>query len=60
MPKQPAVVIGLTTIDAHRDRNVRVKVEATDVTTTGFNAKFSTWFDSVTYGLAASWIAVTA
>lgn len=60
MPKPPAVIMGFTLLDAHRDKNLRVRVTAEDVTTTGFNAKFITWSDSVTYGLRASWIAITA
>jgi hypothetical protein len=60
MPKQPAVILGFTSLDAGADKNLRARVEATDVTTTGFNAKFTTWSDSVTYGLSASWIAIAA
>jgi hypothetical protein len=59
MPTQPAVIMGLTNLDAGAGKNLRVRVEAVDVTTTGFNAKFMTWADSVTYGIIASWIAVT-
>lgn len=60
MPKQPGVIIGLSSVDTDGGKNVRVSVVATDVTTTGFNAKFTTWSDSVTYGLAASWLAIAA
>jgi hypothetical protein len=55
---QPAVIMGLTHLDAGTEKNLRVRVEAVDITTTGFNAKFITWADSVTYGVMASWIAV--
>jgi hypothetical protein len=48
----------LTHLDAGAGTNLRVSVEAGDITTTGFNAKFTTWDDSVTFGVTASWIAV--
>jgi hypothetical protein len=58
--KPPAVILGLTSVDAAEGKNLRVRVEAANVSTTGFNVKFTTWFDSITYGLRASWIAVGA
>jgi len=58
MPTVPAVILGFTSVDAGEGKNVRVRVEPENVTTTGFNAKFSTWADSVTFGLKASWIAI--
>jgi hypothetical protein len=54
----PAVIMGITHLDAGTEKNLSVRVEAVDITITGFNAKFTTWADSVTYGVIASWIAV--
>jgi hypothetical protein len=55
----PAVIMGLTGLDADAGKNLRVFVQAADITPTGFNVKFQTWHDSVTYGIRASWIAMT-
>lgn len=57
-PNEPSVIMGITKLDAGATTNLRVNVEAADVTTTGFNARFTTWDDSVTFGVSASWIAV--
>jgi|SRR5215510_222369 len=60
MPKTPAVILGFTNLDANGEKNLRVRVEPENITTTGFNVKFTTWSDSVIYGIRASWIAVAA
>jgi len=56
--KKPAVTCGLTSLDAAQGTNLRARVEVLDVTATGFNMRFTTWGDSVTYGMSASWLAV--
>ena len=54
---KPSVVIGLTLVDTHKDQNVRVRAEVTQVTTTGFNIKFKPWHDSITYQIGVNWMA---
>lgn len=54
----PQVVIGLASIDTGSGPGVRITVAASNITRYGFDAVFTTWLDSVAYGLAANWIAI--
>lgn len=52
--RPPTVVVGLSDLDAAR---VRVKIEATSITATGFNLHIFTWSDTLLYGVHANWFA---
>lgn len=53
----PTCIVWLTGFDFLKGKNFRIKAEVIDITTTGFNIKIGTWYDSVLYWAAASWIA---
>lgn len=54
----PTVTVGLTNLDVDHERNTRVEVYPTDVTSEGFNVTYRTWWDSRIWGLGVSWIAI--
>jgi hypothetical protein len=56
----PKVVVWLNSVDLSSSHNWRVKVLATDVTTTGFVLHIESWADSVLYTAGATWIALPA
>ncbi|XP_028412127.1 uncharacterized protein LOC114534853 [Dendronephthya gigantea] len=56
-PEIPKVIISLTMLDTHKDRNVRIRVLAQKVTKEGFEAVFRPWDDSVIFQLGVSWMA---
>lgn len=53
----PTVACWLTHIDSHMSKNHRMKVEASNVSTEGFDLDFCTWSDSVVHELEAGWLA---
>jgi len=57
--EQPEVVCWMNRIDMATgdDRNWRIRVYASNVTTKGFTAHIDTWSDSILHGAAMCWIA---
>lgn len=53
----PKVVVWLKMLDMAHDHNWRITATATKVTAKGFTINLDTWFDTVLYAAAASWIA---
>jgi hypothetical protein len=49
---------GVDECRCRRRKKRACQVEPQSISTIGFNAVFSTWSDSVTYGISASWIAI--
>ncbi|PRY92608.1 H-type lectin domain-containing protein [Hasllibacter halocynthiae] len=56
----PVVHVGLSMWDAAHDANMRVEVQAEDVTATGFRIVMHTWGDTRLARARAAWIAIGA
>ncbi|EGC31439.1 hypothetical protein DICPUDRAFT_156718 [Dictyostelium purpureum] len=57
--KIPMVALGTTQIDGSTDNGqLRYRVEAVNVSTTGFDAKFITWGSNILYDVTVNYIAV--
>ncbi|MFQ5627508.1 MAG: H-type lectin domain-containing protein [bacterium] len=54
--QKPDIVVSLAAVDAHRDKNLRIRVEASSVASTYFYLSFITWADTEIYSTNASWI----
>ena len=54
----PRVMVSLSTLDActFNNKNVRVKVNATNIDTSGFDVQIITWFNSSLFEVKVSWI----
>ncbi|KAJ5218450.1 uncharacterized protein N7498_000549 [Penicillium cinerascens] len=55
--KPPSLFVGLDEFDYNSDYNLRLKLETSDVTTTGFKWNLDAWFDSEMYQSGASYLA---
>lgn len=53
----PKVVIGLSGLDVDGTKNTRVQVTAKNITDSGFEVEYKTWFDTVLYTVWANWVA---
>lgn len=53
----PKIFISLSYMDSPHTVNVRLSIDARNVTQTGFIAAFSTWSDSKVFAARANWIA---
>ncbi|XP_062520587.1 collagen alpha-1(II) chain-like [Corticium candelabrum] len=53
----PAVTVSISLLDSYKNRNVRVHVYPSSVTTSGFRANISKWGDTIMYIVELSWIA---
>jgi hypothetical protein len=54
---KPEVILGLTTLDATSEQNVRYDVEALSVSRDAMTIKISTWADTKIFGIAGFWMA---
>ena len=54
----PAITLGITGLDSSHDQNLRFRLNAIDVTATGFTIKFSTWGDTHIARASVSWQAM--
>ena len=54
----PHVMVSLSSLDActFNDKNIRVKVNATNINTSGFDIQIITWFNSSLFEVKVSWI----
>jgi len=52
----PYVLTSLSALDAGDNRNIRISVNAFNITTTGFDIKIYTWADTSIYYVRVSWI----
>ena len=53
----PSVVLGLTVLDSHRNRNLRIRSKVGKLTKTGFTMSINTWYDTILYEAGVSWMA---
>jgi hypothetical protein len=53
----PQVMVALTAIDVDHGRNLRVIVQAENVTTSGFTIVITTWWDTILFAASVSWMA---
>lgn len=56
--KPPVVLVALNELDMKGDKDLRIKVEATDITKDGFTWHLDTWDDSVLYGAGGGYVAL--
>jgi hypothetical protein len=54
---KPEVILGLTTLDATSEKNIRYDVEALSVSRDAMTIKISTWSDTKIFGIAGFWLA---
>jgi hypothetical protein len=58
--KSPKVVVWLQGFDMDKHKDWKIAVNASDISTEGFNIHIETWGDSTLYSASASWIAYPA
>ncbi|SKB09008.1 H-type lectin domain-containing protein [Prosthecobacter debontii] len=56
----PVVHIGLTGFDVDQRDSARLKVQATSISESGFNAVISTWSNTRVYAVEFQWMAIGA
>ncbi|XP_065843980.1 uncharacterized protein [Oscarella lobularis] len=56
----PNVLTGMSLLDSHSTKNVRVDIKATQVGRYNFTLHISSWDDSILYRVRATWIACCA
>ena len=56
----PRVVLATTNLDTAAHTNLRYHVNVIKVDTRGFTVRFGTWGDSITYGIAVTWVSIPA
>jgi hypothetical protein len=54
----PVVHVGLVGLDASKDDNLRVRVRAIDITSTGFVVEAATWLYTRLWSVEVSWLAI--
>lgn len=54
----PNITMGLTGVDAAHDQNLRFRLQALDVTATGFMIEFATWSDTHIARASLAWQAI--
>lgn len=54
----PVVHVGIVGIDASKEDNLRVKLRAVDISTTGFTLSVETWLNTKIWSVDASWLAI--
>jgi hypothetical protein len=57
---KPQIVLGVTTVDAAKEGNLRYDVKADAVTASGFTLQLKTWSDTKIFTLGGTWLAVEA
>lgn len=56
---KPDIVLSVTQVDADKEVNFRINVEAMSISRDGFTLKIRTWADSKVYSLSGFWLAHT-
>ncbi|KAI0008140.1 hypothetical protein F4779DRAFT_588545 [Xylariaceae sp. FL0662B] len=54
----PAVTTSISSVDASRNYNLRIKVYATDISSEGFTIHVDTWSDTKLYSCGVAWTAI--
>jgi hypothetical protein len=54
----PVVQVGLVGIDASKDDNLRLRLRAEDITSTGFTLHAETWLNTRIWSVEVSWLAI--
>jgi hypothetical protein len=54
----PVVHVGLAGIDVSREDNVRLRVRALDITSSGFILEAATWWNTKIWSVDISWLAI--
>ena len=54
----PVVHVGIAGIDVSKDDNVRVRVRALDITSSGFVVEAATWLNTKIWSVDVSWLAI--
>jgi|HubBroStandDraft_6_1064221.scaffolds.fasta_scaffold1685805_2 hypothetical protein len=54
----PVVHVGIVGLDVSKDDNVRVRVRAIDITSTGFLLEAETWLATKIWSVDVSWLAI--
>jgi H-type lectin domain len=55
---RPVVHVALVAVDASREHNLRVRVRAEDIDSTGFTLVVETWLASQLWAVDVSWLAM--
>lgn len=55
-PNPPVIALALTWLDFDSSKNIRIRAEATDITTTKFTAGLNAWADTVLYSAGMSYL----
>ncbi|VDI52362.1 Hypothetical predicted protein [Mytilus galloprovincialis] len=55
--RTPALVVGMTSLDTYRGKNVRIKATVSHLSGHGFMFKIVSWGGSITYEVVYSWMA---
>jgi H-type lectin domain-containing protein len=56
----PVVQVNLGVLDADAQPNLRVRLQALNITSVGFTLRIATWADTKLYAVGANWIAVSS
>lgn len=54
----PVVQLGVVGLDASKDDNLRLKVRAESISSTGFELVAETWLHTQLWGVDVSWLAI--
>jgi len=54
----PIVQVGLVGLDVSNNDNLRVRVRALDITSTGFTLQAETWLHTKIWAVETSWLAI--
>jgi hypothetical protein len=55
--KPPKVFLEISGLDVNETKNTRVTVTAKNITESGFDLEYKTWFDTILYTVWANWMA---
>ncbi|CAC5388623.1 unnamed protein product [Mytilus coruscus] len=55
--RTPALVVGMTSLDTYRKKNVRIRTTVQHLTRYGFVLKITSWGNSITYNVVYTWMA---
>lgn len=54
----PVLQLGVVGLDASKEHNLRLKVRAEDITSSGFTLAVETWLHSQLWSVDVSWLAI--
>ncbi|XP_052085803.1 uncharacterized protein LOC127723275 [Mytilus californianus] len=55
--RTPALVVGMTSLDTYRKKNVRIRTTVHHLSRHGFVLKITSWANSITYNVVYTWMA---